>query len=257
MPASADMGMVEVISWVAAGVAIIAVAVAIWQLVVARRRAQNAAQQLERANQLSATVKANADRAAESVRNAQGHARWAWEQVKLASDELEEARREHRASARVEQWEWAYALTMTARELVETSQELIRIAMDARVAPHYRQAADRNYRQTCQRWQDSMVKALARTSPTLEVQQQVLTFSCVHQRLHGHIDVLLRAAETGTLAGDEPVTRQVLGLRQELANAHRQLQRTVSTSLAASDEETEDAQPTRQITSSSQDKTAQ
>ena len=148
---------------------------------------------------------------------------------------MEESQQERQASVQAEQWEWAYALTRTARELVDTSHELVRTARDTRVAPHYRLAADRHYRQTCPRWQDTATKALARTSPSLELQHQLVVFGHVHQRLHGHIDVLLRAAETDTLSENDTVSQQVLALSQELANAHRQLQRAVSTSLSAPD----------------------
>ncbi|WP_235883343.1 hypothetical protein [Saccharopolyspora elongata] len=82
---------------------------------------------------------------------------------------------------------------------------------------------------------------MARTSPPLEVQQQFVTFSDVHQRLHGHLGVLLRAVETSTLAEGDALTKQILGLRHELNNAHRNLQRTVSASLTAPDS------PTQQI----------
>lgn len=245
------MGMAEVATWIAAGLAIIAVALAGWQLWVARRQAQEAVRQAGRVSELATTAGGHAEQAAESAQSAHSQSRWAWEQVKLASSQLDEARQEHRASARAEEWEWAYALTMNSRELVDTSHELIRIALDVRVAPHYRRAADRHYRQTCQRWQDTMIKALARTTPNLELQHQVITFAHVHQRLHGHIDVLLRAAETDTLANDDAVTQQVLGRRQELANAHRQLQRTVSTSLATPDTpDTPQETATQQITAS-------
>ncbi|WP_460957822.1 hypothetical protein [Parasphingorhabdus pacifica] len=237
------MGMAEVVTLVAAGVAVIAVAFAAWQLRVARRQARQAVRQAGRADELATVIESHAKQAAGSAQSAHTQAQWAWEQVKLASGQLEEAKQEHQASARAEQWEWAYALTMTARELIDSNQELIRTALDAQVAPHYRRGADRHYRQSCQRWQDTMVKALSRTSPTLEVQHQVIAFAHVHQRLHGFIDVLLRAVETDTLVSDDAVTRQVLGLRQELASAHRQLQRTVSTSLATPDDAPPEAHP--------------
>lgn len=246
MPASALMGIVEVAALAAASVAVIAVALAGWQLRVARRQARQAVQRVSRAGELATAIEGHAQQAAGSAQSAHAQAQWAWEQVKLASGQLEEARQEHRASARAEQWEWAYALTTTARELIDASQELVRITLDTRVAPHYRRAADRHYRQSCQRWQATVIKALARTSPDLEVQHQVIAFAHVHQRLHGHIDVLLRSVETDTLAADDAVTRQVLGLRQELAGAHRQLQRTVSTSLATSDDDSQ-AAPTHQV----------
>lgn len=245
------MGTVEVITWVAAGMTLVAVVIAGWQLWVARRRVRHAVQQASRADKLVAAAKSHAEQASGSAQSAHSQARWAWEQVKEVANQLDEARKEHRGAAQVEQWEWAYALTTTARELVDTSQELIRIGLDGRVAPHYRQAADRHYRQACQRWQDTMIKALARMSPPLELQQQVITFAHVHQRLYGHIDVLLRAAETGTLAEDDPVIRQVHGLRHELANVHRHLQRTISTSLTTPEEESSEALTTHyQITQS-------
>lgn len=243
------MTMAELTTWIGAATALVAVAAAIVatrQLWVARRHATYAKEQMGRSEKSAAAAQDEAERADASAQRAHDQARWAWEQVKLASDQLADARKEHEASVHVEQWEWAYALTTTARELVDTSHELIRIGLDARVAPHYRRAADRQYRQTCQRWQDTMIKAAARISPSLELQHQVITFANVHQRLHGHVDMLLRAAETDTLGADDPMPRQVLGLRQELANAHRQLQRTISDTLSSTDEGAERAQ-TKQI----------
>ena len=70
--------------------------------------------------------------------------------------------------------------------------------------------------------------------------------------MHGHIDVLLRAAETDTLADNDTVSQQVLALSQELANAHRQLQRAVSTSLSAPDGSQPASQPGAQQTGTQQ-----
>ncbi|TWH19108.1 hypothetical protein [Prauserella rugosa] len=233
------MRTAEVAIWVAVGlaaVALVAVSLAAWQLVVARRQAQQMRRLAATVRDLSAATQNHAGQAAESDESARDQARWAWEQVKLASTQLEQAQQENRASAQAEQWEWAYALTMAARELVDTSTELVRVALDTQVAPHYRQSAYRHYRQSCQRWQDTMIKALSRTSPSLEVQHQLIAFGYVHQRLHGHIDVLMRSTETGTLSDQDPVTQSVHALRHELANVHRQFQRTVSNSLATSGE---------------------
>lgn len=243
--------MAELTTWIAIAAAVVAVMAAVltgWQLWVAHRHSRYSAEQARRAEEQASAAKHEAEQAVSSATRAHDQARWAWEQVKLASTQLDEARWEHRASAQVEQWEWAYALTMTARDLVDSSHELVRVTLDAQVAPHYRRATDRQYRQNAERWQDTMVKASARISPSLEVQHQVVTFAQVHQRLHGRIDVLLRAAETDTLTTDDPMPRQVLGLRQELANVHRQLQRTISATLANpnDDEQTE----TKQITTS-------
>ncbi|GAA1225527.1 hypothetical protein GCM10009676_04220 [Prauserella halophila] len=225
--------------WVAVGlaaVAIVAVSLAGWQLVVARRQAQQMRRLAVRVRDLSTETQNHAGQATEADESARDQARWAWEQVKLANTQLEQAQQENRDSARAEQWEWAYALTTAARELVDTSSELIRVGLDTQVAPHYRQSANRHYRQSCQRWQDTMIKALARTSPSLELQHQLIAFGYVHQRLHGHIDVLLRAAETGTLSDKDPVTQGVHALRHELATVHRQFQRTISASLATAGE---------------------
>lgn len=233
------MRTAEVALWVAVGlaaVAIVAVSLAGWQLVVARRQAQQIRGLAVRVRDLSAETQTHAGQAAEADGSARDQARWAWEQVKLATAQLEQAQQENQASAEAEQWEWAYALTMAARELVDTSTELIRIGLDTQVAPHYRQSANRHYRQSCQRWQDTMIKALSRTSPSLEVQHQLIAFGYVHQRLHGHIDVLLRSTETGTVSDNDPVVRSVHALRQELANVHRQFQRTISASLATAGE---------------------
>ncbi|MCR3718366.1 MULTISPECIES: hypothetical protein [Prauserella salsuginis group] len=230
------MRTAEVALWVAVGlaaVAVVAVSLAGWQLVVARRQAQQMRRLAVKVRDLSSETQNHAGQAAEADESARDQARWAWEQVKLANTQLEQAQQENQASAQAEQWEWAYALTMAARELVDASTELIRIGLDTQVAPHYRQSANRHYRQSCQRWQDTMIKALSRTSPSLEVQHQLIAFGYVHQRLHGHIDVLLRATETGTLSDKDPVTQSVHALRHELANVHRQFQRTISASLAA------------------------
>nr|WP_233628054.1 hypothetical protein [Saccharopolyspora sp. HNM0986] len=236
------MRVEQVVTWIAAGLAIIAVGVAGWQLWLARREARQAMQRSESIRRMAAASESNAEKAAEAARNSHTQAERAWEQVKHARSQLEEARQERRASTQAEQWEWAYAVTMSARELLDTSNELVRVALDSGVAPHYRLAADRHYHQSAQRWQETMVKAVARTGPDLELQQQVITFSTVHQRLHGHLGVLLRAIETGSLAEGDKLTDQVNGLRKELGNAHRHLQRTVSASLATPDT------PTQQIT---------
>ncbi|OLT43086.1 hypothetical protein BJF85_03110 [Saccharomonospora sp. CUA-673] len=221
--------------WVAVGlaaVAIIAVSLAGWQLVKARRQAQQIHRLALQVRDLSTETQHHAGHAAEADQSARDQARWAWEQVKLANTQLEQAQQDKQASTQAEQWEWAYALTMAARELVDASTELVRIGLDTQVAPHYRQAANRHYRQSCQRWQDTMIKALSRTSPSLEVQHQLIAFGYVHQRLHGHIDVLLRSVETDTLSEKDPVAQGVHALRHELANVHRQFQRTISASLA-------------------------
>lgn len=225
----------ELITWIAAGFAIIAAGLAGWQLWLSRQESRQATQRTEEIRRLAAIAEGHAQKAAAAAQAAQGEAQRAWEQVKLAQGQLEEARQQHQASHQSEQWEWAYAVTMTAGELVDASHELVRIAMDPQVAPHYRLSADRHYRQVSQRWQDTMVKALARTAPDLQMQQQVITFAHVHQRLYGHVGVLLRATETDTLTPDDALTKQALGLGQELNNASRNLQRTLSASLAPTD----------------------
>jgi membrane protease subunit (stomatin/prohibitin family) len=221
----------ELATWIAAGVAIIAVGVAAWQLWLAHRRAGQVEQLARRIREMARSTEGHAEQAAGAAQGAHSHARWAWEQVKLASSQLAEAQQEHQASTEREQWEWAYAMTTTAKELVDCSQELIRIALDGQIAPHYRTAAQRHYGQVCQWWQETAIKALARTSPTLELQQQVITFNGVHQRLHGSVGVLLRAAETEPLTENDALAKQALQAGQELAGAHRHLQRAVSTSL--------------------------
>ncbi|QUH02218.1 hypothetical protein HUO13_16710 [Saccharopolyspora erythraea] len=236
------MRIEEVATWVAAGLALIAVGLAWWQFWLARQESRQAKQRTEAMRRLAAAAERDAAKAAEAARKAHEQAERAWEQVKLSRSQLEEARQEHRASTQTEQWEWAYAVTKAAREIVDTSQELIRIALDPQVAPHYRTAADRHYRHAAHRWQDTMIKAVARTSPPLEMQQQVVTFADVQQRLHGTLGVLLRAVETNTLADGDALTKQVHGLRHELNNANRHLQRIVSANLTTPDT------PTQQIT---------
>ncbi|MGW1678735.1 hypothetical protein [Saccharopolyspora sp. NPDC002376] len=233
------MSWEHVVTWVAAGLAIVAVGVAGWQLVLARREAREAAQQTEAMRRLVTAAEGQAEKATKAAQNARTQAERAWEQIKLAQSQLEEAREERKTSTQTEQWEWAYAITTSARELVDSSQELIRTAMDGQVAPHYRVAADRHYRQTAQRWQETMVKAVARTSPPLETQQQIVRFVDVHQRLHGHLGVLLRAVETDTLSQGDALSRQVLGLRQEFNSVHRHLQRTISANLSKPDTATQ------------------
>ena len=235
------MRMEEVVTWIAAGLAIIAVGVAGWQLWLARGEARQAQERTETMCRLATAAEAQAAKAAEAAQTAHAQAERAWEQVKLARSQLDEARQERRASTQTEQWEWAYAVTTAARALVDTSQELIRITLDPQVAPHYRTAADRHYRNAAQRWQDTVIKAVARTSPPLEMQQQVVTFADVHQRLHGTLGVLLRAVETNTLQEGDALAKQIHGLRHELNNAHRHLQRIVSASLTTPDT------PTQQI----------
>lgn len=231
------MRMVELVTWIASGLALVAMVVAGWQLVRARRRARTSSELLERVNTLTAATEAHAQRAEREAEQARSQARWAWEQVKLATSQLEHARSEHRAIARAEQWEWGYALTRCSRELVDASRELVRVALDQQVAPHYRLAALRYYQQSSGRWQDTMTKALARTDPTLEVQHQVLAFAQVQHRLHGQVGVLLRAAETGSLADSDPLARQARGAGEEMETARRQLQRTLSATLAGTSTE--------------------
>ncbi|PKW16004.1 hypothetical protein [Saccharopolyspora spinosa] len=236
------MRIAELATWICAGLAIVAVGLAGWQLWLARLAARQATERAETLRRLADAAESHAAKAAGAARTAQAQAERAWEQVKLANGQLEEAREERRATTQTEQWEWAYSVTTAARELVDTSQELIRSALDTHVAPHHRVAAERYYRQTARRWQETMIKAVARTSPPLEVQQQFVTFVDVHQRLHGNLGVLLRAVETNTLSDGDALTKQILGLRHEMNNAHRNLQRTISASLTAPDA------PTQQIT---------
>ncbi|GAA4614324.1 hypothetical protein GCM10023108_18570 [Saccharopolyspora hordei] len=231
------------VTWVAAGLAIIAVGVAGWQLWSARREAREAVQRSEAMRRMMTAAEAHAEQATKAAHNARTQAERAWEQIKHAQAQLDEARQERHRSTQTEQWEWAYAVTTSARELVDSSQELIRTALDAQVAPHYRVAADRHYRQTAQRWQETVIKAVARTSPPLETQQQIVKFVDVHQRLHGQLGVLLRAVETDTLTEGDALSRQILGLRQELTSVHRQMQRTISASLSAPDTPTQQIAP--------------
>ena len=227
------MRVEELATWVAAGLAIIAVALAAWQLRKAYQRARTAEQNANRIHALATEAESQATRAEREAQHASSQARWAWEQVKLASSQLEQAQSEHHASSEAEHWEWSYALTTCAREAVDASSELLRVALDSQVAPQYRIAAERHYTQTTTRWQETMTKALARTEPTLELQQQVLTFTQIQHRLHGYLGVLMRAAETGTLGSADALTNQALASGQELETARRQLQRTVSATLAS------------------------
>lgn len=241
------MRTVDWVTWIAAGLAIIAVAVAAWQLWRARQRAAEAARFEQRIRELGAAVQGQADRAEREAAEASSQARWAWEQVKLATSQVEQAKQEHRASDQAEQWEWAYALTNTARDLVDSSQELVRIALDTQVAPQYRLAANRHYSHATQRWQETMTKALARTTPTLQVQDQVATFAQVQNRLHGQLGVLLRAAETGNLSHGSPLSNHVVGMGKELETVRRHLQRTISAELSIPNEPPHDGQATQQI----------
>lgn len=227
------MGIEVVATWIPAVLALVAAGVAGWLLWSARKTAEETTQRAEALRRLASAVEANADKTGRAAATASEQAERAWEQVKLSRSQLDDARQERHASTQAEQWEWAYALTTAARELVNSCHELIRISLDSQVAPHYRTAADRHYRQAGQRWQDTMIKAIARTQPPLEMQQQVATFAEVHQRLHGHIGVLLRAVETNTLGEGDTLTKQIHGMRHELNNAHRNLQRIVSSNLSA------------------------
>ncbi|TWF93954.1 hypothetical protein FHU35_14236 [Saccharopolyspora dendranthemae] len=220
-------------TWIPAVLALVAAGVSGWLLWSARKTAEETTRRSETVRRMTAAVEANAEKANHAATTATEQAERAWEQVKLSRSQLDEAREERHASTQAEQWEWAYALTTAARELVNSCHELIRMSLDTQVAPHYRTAADRHYRQAGQRWQDTMIKAIARTQPPLEMQQQVATFAEVHQRLHGQLGVLLRAVETNTLTEGDTLTKQVHGMRHELNNAHRNLQRIVSTSLSA------------------------
>lgn len=235
------MRVVELATWVAAGSAIVGVVLAAWQLRKANHRVRLAEQHEGRVQVLLRNAEQQAARAEREAQQAGSQARWAWEQVKLAANQLERAQAEHLASSDAEQWEWSYALTTSAREAVDASTELIRIALDSHVAPNYRLAAERHYDQTATRWHETMTKALARTEPTLELQHQVLTFNRVQHRLHGHIGVLLRAAETGTLSASDRLSEQAVASGQELENVRRQLQRTVNDSLVGAHRNSGDA----------------
>ncbi|HKN96096.1 MAG TPA: hypothetical protein VJX10_03180 [Pseudonocardiaceae bacterium] len=225
------MRVVELATWVAAGLTITGVALAAWQLRKARQRMRLVERHEGRVRVLVKQAEKQAARAEHEALQASSQARWAWEQVKLASSQLEQAQAEHRASSEAEHWEWSYALTRSAREAVEASSELIRIALDSKVAPHYRLAAERHYDETTTRWQETMTKALSRTEPSLELQHQVLTFTRVQHRLHGYIGVLLRAAETGTVSANDRLSQQAVASGQELETVRRRLQRTVNDSL--------------------------
>ncbi|WP_461156461.1 hypothetical protein [Saccharopolyspora tripterygii] len=227
------MGTEVWVTWIPAVLALVAAGVSGWLLWSARKTAEETTRRSETVRRMTAAVEANAEKTDHAATTATEQAERAWEQVKLSRSQLDEAREERHASTQAEQWEWAYALTTAARELVNSCHELIRMSLDSQVAPHYRTAADRHYRQAGQRWQDTMIKAIARTQPPLEMQQQVATFAEVHQRLHGQLGVLLRAVETNTLTEGDTLTKQVHGMRHELNNAHRNLQRIVSTSLSA------------------------
>lgn len=227
------MGTEVWVTWIPAVLALVAAGVSGWLLWSARKTAEETTRRSETVRRMTAAAEANAEKTHHAATTATEQAERAWEQVKLSRSQLDEAREERHASTQAEQWEWAYALTTAARELVNSCHELIRMSLDTQVAPHYRTAADRHYRQAGQRWQDTMIKAIARTQPPLEMQQQVTTFAEVHQRLHGQLGVLLRAVETNTLTEGDTLTKQVHGMRHELNNAHRNLQRIVSTSLSA------------------------
>ncbi|MDI2031431.1 hypothetical protein QFW96_22575 [Saccharopolyspora sp. TS4A08] len=226
------MGTEVWLTWIPAILALVAVGVAGWLLWSARKASEETAQRAEAVRRMAGAVEASAEKTGRAATTATEQAERAWEQVKLTRSQLDDARQERQASTQAEQWEWAYALTTAARELVNSCHELIRVSLDTQVAPHYRQSADRHYRQAGQRWQDTMIKAIARTQPPLEMQQQVATFAEVHQRLHGHIGVLLRAVETNTLGEGDTLTKQIHGMRHELNNAHRNLQRIVSSNLS-------------------------
>jgi hypothetical protein len=240
------VGTVQLVTLIAAGLAVITVGVAGWQLWRSYRRTAEATRQADRVRELAEAVEDLAKQTEKASQDARSHAKWAWEQVKLAAGQLEQAQAEHRATSQTEEWEWAYALTLVARELVESSQELIRVAVDGQVTPNYRLAAERHYQQSAQRWQETMTKALSRTKPTLQVQHHVATFAQVQHRLHGQVGVLLRAAETGTLSSGDALTQQILGVGQELETVRRHLQRTISSDLAAL-EPPRDRQATQQI----------
>lgn len=226
------MRMLEVVTWGAGGLAILAVGLACWQLWRARQRAAEVTRRVDEAREVAAAAERNATKAEQQAATAHEHARWAWDQVQLAHKQLEQAQLEHHDSAKAEQWEWAYALTMRARELVDATQELVRVALDKQVAPHYRMAAQRHYNQGCQRWQDTMIKALARARPSLEIQQRLTTFVQVHERMYGQMGLLFRAAETDTLAPGDQLTTNVIGASHELESTRRALQRTISESLS-------------------------
>ncbi|WP_246536318.1 hypothetical protein [Saccharopolyspora endophytica] len=227
------MGTEVWVTWIPAVLALVAAGVSGWLLWSARKTAEETTRRSETVRRLTAAVEANTEKTGRAATTATEQAERAWEQVKLSRSQLDEAREERHASTQAEQWEWAYALTTAARELVNSCHELIRMSLDSQVAPHYRTAADRHYRQAGQRWQDTMIKAISRTQPPLEMQQQVATFAEVHQRLHGQLGVLLRAVETNTLAEGDTLTKQIHGMRHELNNAHRNLQRIVSSNLSS------------------------
>lgn len=229
--------VLDLVTWIASGLALVGVAIACWQLTRARARMRAAQQLAGRMAEQVTAAEAHATQAGTEAEEARSQARWAWEQVKLANAQLERARDEHQSSGLAEQWEWAYALTRSSTEMADAGGELVRIALDQQVAPRYRLAALRHYQQASGRWQETMAKALARTEPTLEVQHQVLTFAQVQSRLHGQVGVLLRAAETGSLSQSDPLADQARGAAQELEAARKRLRRTLSSTLAATSAE--------------------
>src|SRR5213594_309494 len=117
------MRILELATWIAAGLAVAAVAFACWQLRRARGQAGEAARYATQAKEMAVHVRNSAEQAEREAENARSQARLAWEQVKLATDQLDQARAEKRHSSAAEQWEWSYALTTSAREAVDAGNE--------------------------------------------------------------------------------------------------------------------------------------
>ena len=242
---SPAVNIVDVATWIAAAVAVIAALAAGWLAWSARRAAGSSAERATRIRTWAAAVEEGAERAERGAKSADTQAARAWEQVKLASKQLDEARQETRTRDHIDQWEQAHALTMAARRLVETTHEMVNIAADTHAAPEYRLAGEPRYRDAVLRWQETLVKSLARTPPSPEVHDPLVSFVTVHSRLHGQLGALVHGVSSQTLRQGDPLVQQVIGLRQEFEEAHRQFQRAVGQSLVTQNPEA----GTRQIES--------
>lgn len=223
------MPLLDVVTWAATGLAVIATAVSGWLTWSTRRQARRAAAHAASSGHRARIAEERAQQAEQAVQAAEGHASRAWEQVTLARTQLQEARGERNQQFRADQWEKAHALTTAARHLVDSTGELINLAANAQPAAEYRVSGNPKYQQAAAKWQEVLVHSVAGLPEDVEVHQSLIVFSDVHLRLHGQLGLLLRDAGNNAL---NPADLRRIGLlRQDFDDSYRRFQRALSQSI--------------------------
>jgi hypothetical protein len=219
----------DVVTWAATGLAVIATAVSGWLTWSTRRQTRSAAAYAATSGNRAKIAEDRAEQAERAVHAADAHATRAWEQVTLARTQLQEARGERNQQFRADQWEKAHAMTMAARHLVDSTGELINLAANGQTAAEYRVSGNPKYQQAAAKWQEVLVHSVAGLPEDVEVHQLLIAFSNVHLRLHGQLGLLLRDAGNHAL---NPADLKRIGLlRQELDDSYRRFQRALSRSI--------------------------